>query len=113
MMECSASGLEHQRDAVALQEYAPQWPTGLLLDRDFFGIFKDNVHVLVETENPPFYPRVLHLVDHYLHANLVLETSEDLVDGQGHDLLQPAVAHRHLRRHGSVEIGCDFKKWVY
>merc|ERR1719409_2052167 len=92
---CSDACVHHQADVVTLQKNAADSPPSLLLHLNLFGIVDDKVHVLVEAQNSSFNSQVGLLVEPDLNARPVLQVAKDLIDRQGHDLLQLLVANRH------------------
>ncbi len=58
-----------------------------ILDVDLASVVKDEVHVLVESDNASLHPRVHVLVKPDWNKGSTLEISEDEVDGLHHDLL--------------------------
>jgi len=84
------TGVDHHCDVVSLQQNTTDGLGGPLLEVDFLGVIKDQVHVLVEPDNHALDPEVGVLVQPDLHPVLVLKKPEDQSDGLGHDLLELA-----------------------
>uniref|UniRef100_A0A7S2AD42 Uncharacterized protein n=1 Tax=Alexandrium andersonii TaxID=327968 RepID=A0A7S2AD42_9DINO len=91
----SHAGVHHQTDVVPLEEDAADRAPRLLLHQHLLRVVHDEVHVLVEAKDPALDAQVRLLVQPHLHAIPVLQVPKDLVDGEGHDLLELLVADRH------------------
>mmetsp|Transcript_74175 Transcript_74175/g.141259 ORF Transcript_74175/g.141259 Transcript_74175/m.141259 type:complete len:134 (+) Transcript_74175:102-503(+) len=96
----SDSRVHHEADVVTFQKDAANGTACPLLHLDLLSIVHNEIHVLVETQDPALDPQICLFMEPNLDPVTVLQVSEDLVDGESHDFLQLLVANRH---------GCCFK----